>query len=76
MVGKAYDCVANPLGAVRFLFDKAAGQGAVDQRGSDWGVNPLFSKTLLDDGALSQVITRLCLSSVLEFCHAISANAI
>lgn len=55
MVGKAYDCVANPLGAVRFLFDKAAGQGAVDQRGSDWGVNPLFSKTLLDDGALSQV---------------------
>eukprot|EP00250_Pteridium_aquilinum_P012999 c21070_g1_i1 orf=136-1962(+) len=56
MVGKAYDCVANPLGAVRFLFDKASGQGFVDPpRSGDWGVHPLFSKTLLDDGALSQV---------------------
>lgn len=55
MVGKAYDCLANPLGAVRYLFDNAAAQGAVDQRGGDWGVHPLFSKALLDDGALAQV---------------------
>ncbi|KAI5074125.1 hypothetical protein GOP47_0010086 [Adiantum capillus-veneris] len=55
MVGKAYDCVANPLGAVRFLFDKVTGQGPIDGHSSDWGVHPLFSKTVLEDGALSQV---------------------
>ncbi|MCO5600015.1 hypothetical protein L7F22_054123 [Adiantum nelumboides] len=55
MVGKAFDCVANPLGAVRFLFDKVAGQGPVDAHSSDWGVYSLFFKTVLEDGALLQV---------------------
>lgn len=53
MVGPAYDCFTNPLGAVRFLFDKA-GHSSDSCRG-DWGVCDLFSKVVLDDGGLPQV---------------------
>ncbi|XP_012840012.1 PREDICTED: mini-chromosome maintenance complex-binding protein [Erythranthe guttata] len=57
MVGLPYDCLANPLGAVRLTFEKAVGAGsdpaALD--GKDWGTADLFRQFLFDDGALSQV---------------------
>ncbi|KAK6145683.1 hypothetical protein DH2020_022503 [Rehmannia glutinosa] len=57
MVGLPYDCLANPLGAVRLTFEKAVGPGsdpaALD--GKDWGAADLFRQFLFDDGGLSQV---------------------
>ncbi|KAK6121773.1 hypothetical protein DH2020_044488 [Rehmannia glutinosa] len=57
MVGLPYDCLANPLGAVRLTFEKAVGSGsdpaALD--GKDWGAADLFRQFLFDDGGLSQV---------------------
>ncbi|KAL8462886.1 hypothetical protein ACS0TY_033768 [Phlomoides rotata] len=57
MVGLPYDCLANPLGAVRLTFEKAVASGsdpaALD--GKDWGVGDLFRQFLFDNGGLSQV---------------------
>ncbi|XP_074287149.1 mini-chromosome maintenance complex-binding protein [Silene latifolia] len=57
MVGPQYDCVANPLGAVRLTFDKALSDGlnpssADDQ---DWGVVDLFRQFLFDNDGFTQV---------------------
>ncbi|KZV51929.1 hypothetical protein F511_09193 [Dorcoceras hygrometricum] len=57
MVGLPYDCLANPLGAVRLTFEKAVASGydpAVLQ-GKDWGAAELFRQFLSDDDYLSQV---------------------
>ncbi|KAL1559287.1 mini-chromosome maintenance complex-binding protein-like isoform X1 [Salvia divinorum] len=57
MVGLPYDCLANPLGAVRSTFDKAmssdSSTAALD--GKDWGASEVFRQFLFDDGGLSQV---------------------
>ncbi|KAL3650336.1 hypothetical protein CASFOL_006739 [Castilleja foliolosa] len=57
MVGLPYDCLANPLGAVRLTFEKALASGsdlaALD--GKDCGTTDLFRQFLFDHGGLSQV---------------------
>ncbi|XP_059627903.1 mini-chromosome maintenance complex-binding protein isoform X2 [Cornus florida] len=57
MVGLPYDCLANPLGAVRLTFEKAVASGSDPATfdGRDWGVTDLFREFLVDNGALSQV---------------------
>ncbi|XP_028958164.1 mini-chromosome maintenance complex-binding protein-like isoform X2 [Malus domestica] len=57
MVGVAYDCLANPLGAVRSTFAKAIASGSdpASFSGKDWGAVDLFRSFLYDDGGLSQV---------------------
>ncbi|KAI4372896.1 hypothetical protein MLD38_011077 [Melastoma candidum] len=57
MVGKPYDCLANPLGAVRYSFENAVAFGADPSslNGKDWGAVDLFRNTLLDQGSLSKV---------------------
>ncbi|KVI04808.1 Mini-chromosome maintenance complex-binding protein [Cynara cardunculus var. scolymus] len=57
MVGRQYDCLVNPLGAVRFTFEKAVASGSdpasFDRK--DWGVADLFREFLFDSDGLSQV---------------------
>ncbi|KAK9282820.1 hypothetical protein L1049_011043 [Liquidambar formosana] len=57
MVGLPYDCLANPLGAVRLTFEKAIASGSdlATLDGKDWGALPLFREFLFDNGGLSQV---------------------
>ncbi|KAI3470949.1 hypothetical protein Pfo_027612 [Paulownia fortunei] len=57
MVGLPYDCLANPLGAVRLTFEKAVASGSDPAvlDGKDWGAADLFRQFLFDDGGLSQV---------------------
>ncbi|KAH6773875.1 E2F target protein 1 [Perilla frutescens var. frutescens] len=57
MVGLPYDCLANPLGAVRLTFEKAMSSGSdpATLDGKDWGAAELFRQFLFDDGGLSQV---------------------
>lgn len=57
MVGLPYDCLANPLGAVRLTFEKAVASGSdpATLRGKDWGAVELFREFLFDNGGLSQV---------------------
>ncbi|CAN4101635.1 unnamed protein product [Withania somnifera] len=57
MVGLLYDCLANPLGAVRLTFEKALASGSdpATFQGKDWGATDLFRQFLFDDGGLSQV---------------------
>ncbi|KAL9418716.1 hypothetical protein AB3S75_036632 [Citrus x aurantiifolia] len=57
MVGPKYDCLANPLGAVRLTFEKAIASGAdpASFDGKDWGAVDLFRQFLFEDGALSHV---------------------
>ncbi|KAM1141697.1 hypothetical protein FF1_041558 [Malus domestica] len=57
MVGVAYDCLANPLGAVRSTFEKAIASGSdpASFDGRDWGAVDIFRNFLYDDGGLSQV---------------------
>ncbi|GER40007.1 mini-chromosome maintenance complex-binding protein [Striga asiatica] len=57
MVGLPYDCLANPLGAVRLTFEKvvASGSDPAALDGNDWGATDLFRQFLYDDGGLSQV---------------------
>ncbi|TQD81546.1 hypothetical protein C1H46_032908 [Malus baccata] len=57
MVGVAYDCLANPLGAVRSTFAKAIASGSdpASFSGKDWGAVDLFRSFLYDNGGLSQV---------------------
>ncbi|MFS8017852.1 hypothetical protein Hanom_Chr15g01385281 [Helianthus anomalus] len=44
MVGRQYDCLINPLGAIRSTFEKAVASGAdpTSFDGKDWGVSDLF----------------------------------
>lgn len=57
MVGLPYDLLANPLGAVRTTFEKAAASVSDPATfdGKDWGVVDLFRQFLFDDGGLAQV---------------------
>ncbi|KAI8029029.1 Mini-chromosome maintenance complex-binding protein [Camellia lanceoleosa] len=58
MVGLPYDCLANPLGAVRLTFDKAVASSGSDPttfNGRDWGATDIFRDFLFDNGGLSQV---------------------
>ncbi|KAL6977546.1 hypothetical protein U1Q18_026345 [Sarracenia purpurea var. burkii] len=56
MVGPLYDCLANPLGAVRSTFQKAVASGSEVAifDGRDWGATDLFREFLSDNGGLSQ----------------------
>lgn len=58
MVGPKYDCLANPLGAIRLTFEKAIASGAdpASFDGKDWGAVDLFRQFLFEDGALSHVL--------------------
>ncbi|KAJ8442669.1 hypothetical protein Cgig2_003713 [Carnegiea gigantea] len=57
MVGLPFDCLANPLGAVRLSFEKALSSGLDPSTsdGQDWGAVDLFRQFLFDNGGLSQV---------------------
>ncbi|KAK6932926.1 Mini-chromosome maintenance complex-binding protein [Dillenia turbinata] len=58
MVGLLYDCLGNPLGAVRLTFEKALASSSADPSkfdGKDWGVVDLFRDFLYDQASLSQV---------------------
>ncbi|KAL6581274.1 hypothetical protein OROMI_007197 [Orobanche minor] len=57
MVGLPYDCLANPLGAVRLTFEKvvASGSDPAVLDGKNWGAADLFRQFLYDDDGLSQV---------------------
>ncbi|KAI7991290.1 Mini-chromosome maintenance complex-binding protein [Camellia lanceoleosa] len=58
MVGLPYDCLANPVGAVRLTFDKAVASSGSDPtnfNGRDWGATDIFRDFLFDNGGLSQV---------------------
>ncbi|KAJ0501039.1 putative NT-type C2 domain-containing protein [Helianthus annuus] len=56
MVGLQYDCLINPLGAVRSTFEKAVPTGAdpTSFDGKDWGVSDLFREYLFQNEAVSQ----------------------
>eukprot|EP00897_Mesotaenium_endlicherianum_P000995 jgi/Mesen1/10897/ME000095S10230 len=57
MGGPAFDCVANPLGAIRILFDevaKAAGPSGNFSQG-DVAVSNVFQKSLFEEGAIRNV---------------------
>lgn len=59
MVGLPYDCLANPLGAVRLTFEKAVAS-AMDPSafdGKDWGATDLFRDFLYENDGLWQVPT-------------------
>ncbi|KAE8706458.1 Mini-chromosome maintenance complex-binding protein [Hibiscus syriacus] len=61
MVGPPYDCVANPLGAVRLTFEKAVGLGSETPthpsafNGKDWGALEVFRNFLFQESGLSKV---------------------
>ncbi|XP_076891358.1 mini-chromosome maintenance complex-binding protein-like, partial [Bidens hawaiensis] len=57
MVGREYDCLSNPLGAVRSTFHKAVASGSdpASFDRSDWGVADLFRQFLFDSHAINQV---------------------
>uniref|UniRef100_A0A251V622 Putative mini-chromosome maintenance complex-binding protein n=1 Tax=Helianthus annuus TaxID=4232 RepID=A0A251V622_HELAN len=57
MVGRQYDCLINPLGAVRSTFEKVVATGAdpTSFDGKDWGVSDLFREYLFQNEAVSQV---------------------
>ncbi|CAI9091851.1 OLC1v1026951C1 [Oldenlandia corymbosa var. corymbosa] len=57
MVGLPYDCLANPLGAVRFTFEKALASASAPAalEGKDWGTSDLFQRFLFEDDGISQV---------------------
>lgn len=57
MVGVAYDCLANPLGAIRSSFEKVMTSDfdPASFDGKDWGAIDLFRNFLFDQSGLSQV---------------------
>lgn len=59
MVGLQYDCLQNPLGAVRLTFEKAVASGSdpATFNGKDWGATTIFRDFLIDKGCLSQVFS-------------------
>lgn len=58
MVGRQYDCLTNPLGAVRFTFAKAliSGSDPASFDLKDWGVADIFRDFLFDNDGLNQVL--------------------
>lgn len=60
MGGPAYDCLTNPLGAVRFSFVNALSSGydPASSVGKDWGVVDLFRHYFSDESAISQVYPK------------------
>ncbi|KAF2319246.1 hypothetical protein GH714_014206 [Hevea brasiliensis] len=59
MGGPPYDCLANPLGVVRLMFEKAIGSGWHPSSfdGKDWGAVDLFGHFLFDQSHLSQILS-------------------
>ncbi|GLT88512.1 hypothetical protein SLE2022_065350 [Rubroshorea leprosula] len=57
MGGPEYDCLANPLGAVRLTFEKVIASGSHPSAfdGKDWGALDLFRHFLAERSTLSQV---------------------
>lgn len=57
MVGPATDCLANPLGCIRQLFDKAVTNGLAPQQlgASDWGAKELFASEIVKMGGIDMV---------------------
>ncbi|KAK9124699.1 hypothetical protein Sjap_014301 [Stephania japonica] len=57
MVGLPFDCLSNPLGAVRVTFERAIASGSdpASFDGRDWGVVDVLRECLFDQGALTQV---------------------
>ncbi|XP_078447003.1 E2F target protein 1 (ETG1) isoform X2 [Wolffia australiana] len=59
MVGLAFDCLANPLGAVRVTFEKAVEGSPQNDPAAfdckDWGAVDVFRKFLFEEGGLDQV---------------------
>ncbi|KFK42329.1 hypothetical protein AALP_AA2G242000 [Arabis alpina] len=57
MGGPEYDCLTNPLGAVRISFEKAlsSGYNPASSVGKDWGVVDLFRHYFSDESAISQI---------------------
>ncbi|GLJ14702.1 hypothetical protein SUGI_0238350 [Cryptomeria japonica] len=68
MGGPAFDCLSNPLGTVRFMFEKAISAGADPSKlnKSDWGTIELFQKFVYQDGGLQKVpeINQVKLDSI------------
>lgn len=62
MVGPPYDCLANPLGAVRLTFEKtiASGSDPASLDRKDWGALELFRQFLFDQGGLPHVDPKSC----------------
>ena len=74
MVGREYDCLLNPLGAVGSTFNKAmmtsSDPASFDRK--DWGVSDLFRQFLFDNDGLNQVYTETFLGFViLFFCYCV-----
>ncbi|GAQ93090.1 hypothetical protein KFL_012920010 [Klebsormidium nitens] len=57
MVGPATDCLANPLGCIRQLFDKAVTNGMTPQQlgSSDWGAKEFFAGEIAKLGGADMV---------------------
>jgi hypothetical protein len=57
MVGPATDCLSNPLGCIRMLFDKAVANGSPQQQlaSSDWGAKDFFASELTKIGGIEKV---------------------
>ena len=62
MGGPIYDCLNNPLAAVRTLFENATRQAASpkDLGRGDWGVKELFDNWIAREGNLERVRPNLC----------------
>ena len=62
MGGPIYDCLNNPLAAVRTLFENAAKQAdsPKDLGCGDWGVKELFDNWIAREGNLERVRPDLC----------------
>ncbi|KAF6143113.1 hypothetical protein GIB67_041181 [Kingdonia uniflora] len=76
MVGLPFDCLSNPLGAVRFTFEKAISSGfnPATSDGKDWGAIKVFQECLFDEDHISQVpildplnISRIQPNSLVRF---------
>ncbi|KAI3993641.1 hypothetical protein MKX01_002654 [Papaver californicum] len=57
MGGIPFDCLANPLGAVRITFERAISSGSdpTTFNGKDWGAIEVFKECLFDQNGISQV---------------------
>ena len=61
MVGPATDCLSNPLGCIRQLFDRAVANGTPPHElgASDWGAEELFASEIARMGGMDVVRTSL-----------------
>uniref|UniRef100_A0A7N0UFD7 Mini-chromosome maintenance complex-binding protein n=1 Tax=Kalanchoe fedtschenkoi TaxID=63787 RepID=A0A7N0UFD7_KALFE len=62
MVGLQYDCLANPLGAVRLSFEKAvaSGDGQAALQGKDWGTGQIFADFISENLSQIPIINQEC----------------